>query len=496
VINKRFNWRLATGAGLVGLAVVGLVNLGLAASFADRSYPLTRVYGMNLGGLTRDQLRPKLGELNEAYRLQLKEGDASESLRALDLGVNFAGPASMQTLTVHPWYDFALMRLWDGTALWRPDVDDVTLNQAVMQFTTRHDTAPTDAAVTLGADGFKAQPDKAGQAADRGANQKVVRGALERAARSVSLKTQAAKAGVATHAAGVAAAAANQVRNLKLSFANGGATYAPGADTISSWINFLPAPDGHTLLVRVDKAKMADYVAQVAQKVDVEPVTRVVNASGVQITAGKNGSVMDQDAAVAALGDAVDKRQSAAIPLKISPVAYQTTMKLAAKKAAVTYSYCVQMKGVDASFRAEFASEVARVYADDRGWSLGGKISFAQVDSGCTFTVWLSAASQVPSFDTAACSDYYSCTVGRNVIINFDRWQGATDSWTLGIANYHSMVVNHETGHWLGLGHRYCPGPGQIAPVMQQQSISLQGCVANPWPTVPELQTVGAARGL
>lgn len=52
------------------------------------------------------------------------------------------------------------------------------------------------------------------------------------------------------------------------------------------------------------------------------------------------------------------------------------------------------------------------------------------------------------------------------------------------------MVINHEVGHRLGFGHATCPGPGQLAPVMMQQSISLAGCKFNPWPVAGELTTL------
>ena len=66
----------------------------------------------------------------------------------------------------------------------------------------------------------------------------------------------------------------------------------------------------------------------------------------------------------------------------------------------------------------------------------------------------------------------------------------ATPSWNAAggsLRDYRHMVVNHETGHWLGHGHASCTGAGQPAQVMQQQSMSLQGCSFNAWPTTSEL---------
>lgn len=152
----------------------------------------------------------------------------------------------------------------------------------------------------------------------------------------------------------------------------------------------------------------------------------------------------------------------------------------------VTYS--VQTRGrVTASLRT-FKRLAQASYDDPRGWRAGG-IKFRRVANGGHFTLVLAEASTLPSFHSI-CSVQWSCRVGRYVVINQTRWQHASPAWNANggsLRGYRHMVVNHETGHWLGLGHRYCPRNGAPAPVMQQQSKGLQGCRFNAFPTGSEL---------
>lgn len=155
-----------------------------------------------------------------------------------------------------------------------------------------------------------------------------------------------------------------------------------------------------------------------------------------------------------------------------------------------TFTYSVTTRGTVTANFTEFQAQANQSLNDPRGWARMG-VSFKQVPTGGNFILVLSEASQLPSF-SSGCSAEYSCRAGQYVIINQDRWLYATPSWNNGGGSnrdYRHMVVNHETGHWLGHDHESCGGAGQAAPVMQQQSMDLQGCTFNPWPLANELTT-------
>ena len=166
-----------------------------------------------------------------------------------------------------------------------------------------------------------------------------------------------------------------------------------------------------------------------------------------------------------------------------------------ASSARRTYNYVLQRRGVPKSEMKQFAAVAKQTFADVRGWSLRWNIHYRRVQSGGDFNLVLASPSSVAAA-SPVCSALWSCRAGSQVLINIDRWQGTTPTWTKSRGEYRSYVINHEVGHWLGMGHAYCSLPGAAAPVMQQQSKGNQGCRFNLWPLDGELARAGQLHGL
>ncbi|MDP9799085.1 hypothetical protein J2S43_007597 [Catenuloplanes nepalensis] len=134
-----------------------------------------------------------------------------------------------------------------------------------------------------------------------------------------------------------------------------------------------------------------------------------------------------------------------------------------------------------------YAAEVDRILGDQRSWIAAGRFRLQRVAQGqnAEFVIYLATPKTSEKMCAAgglATSGYVSCRLTGQVIINAARWHTAIPDYGAPLADYRAYAINHEVGHQFGHGHEACPGPGSPAPVMQQQTYGLRGCLANAWP--------------
>lgn len=145
--------------------------------------------------------------------------------------------------------------------------------------------------------------------------------------------------------------------------------------------------------------------------------------------------------------------------------------------------YEVQVEGGLPVQPADFAADVARILNDPLGWGHGGTtIRFQRVDHG---HVDLRVSLSSPRMTDRQCAPLrtngkVSCYNGRHrAVINADRWLKGSPTYGQDLADYRSYLISHEVGHSLGHHHVHCTHRGAPAPVMVQQTKSLEGCKPN-----------------
>ncbi|KNX39393.1 hypothetical protein VV01_11100 [Luteipulveratus halotolerans] len=155
-------------------------------------------------------------------------------------------------------------------------------------------------------------------------------------------------------------------------------------------------------------------------------------------------------------------------------------------------TYALEVEGGLSIDTGEVGATVGRVLRDPRGWQRQDKIRFVQVTpqqraSGVRPDVVISLVSPDKVDQMCAPLDtggLWSCANKDHAVLSYRRWVEATPSYQGRVEPYRTYQINHEVGHELGHPHAQCPGAGQVAPVMLQQSMGLGGCKANAFPTV------------
>lgn len=491
---------LVAGLFIVLIVAMHSMYVGVFARLAthnDKTFPNVVVAGENVGGLSGEELFSALSGRLAKARVSFRLADQEAVFSAAELGVSVDEQAVFSMASdrdlmsiVRPWFTD------DWRALPMNNIDQDKLEAALGQFHQDNFKQPEDASFTVKNKQLVIKESRSGFGIDDKETAASVLGHF-----SQSLKPLRHRLVVGNIAADIKKDDITAARRVLLDrvgksyvLTAGNKKIAVSEATKSGWWKVVISEEGEPI-VSLDEISVRSYIEKTVKSTAASPVnqvtTRYLSGKPAAVTtAGKAGrkpvnAVSLADAVIARL--LVDEPYQGAV--KFEEIPFKKTERTVDDRVITkTFTYEVVAWGKVKSNLDQFASLAAQTLNSNQGWSKAG-IAFKRVSSGGDFTLVLSEPARVAAA-SSICDSYYSCRVGRYVIINDDRWRGATPSWNNAggsLRDYRHMVVNHETGHWLGYGHRNCPGPGLPAPVMQQQSISLQGCVFNPWPTASEV---------
>lgn len=136
------------------------------------------------------------------------------------------------------------------------------------------------------------------------------------------------------------------------------------------------------------------------------------------------------------------------------------------------------------------ATKIQAILDDPRSWRWDGRVAFSLIadPNQADLTIHLASGKTTDiGCGELGTQQTLSCRVGDAVNLNVDRWVFGTPTWSSRpVEEYRGYLVNHEVGHYLGLGHVGCAAQGGPSPVMQQQSIKLDSCQPNPWPSITQ----------
>ena len=152
-----------------------------------------------------------------------------------------------------------------------------------------------------------------------------------------------------------------------------------------------------------------------------------------------------------------------------------------------TVEYENGITGVDLN---AFATIVDSTLANPKSWA-GSGFSLQRVASGAVdFRITLVSSLTVRSicgYEEQIETSCFTPENGNRVVLNNARWVRGAVAYTSDIDTYRLYMVNHEVGHALGNAHQFDCLANGLAPVMMQQTKSVQAqngalCRPNPWP--------------
>lgn len=317
---------------LLGVLVVFLLLLAgtyaaMAFYFEEHFYSNTVIDGMDCSQMTAAQVKEKLKEEVESYRLTVTgRGEAKETLTAWDLSLSYKDDGAVDRLLKgqnHWLWPAGAFREHTYQELVSLEVSDEGISKAVDGLAMMQEenmTAPEDASITVENNAFTIVPEKEGTTLNRDKVTAAVKKAVLAGEKTLDLDA----ADCYEHPAVTAEdeALKERLKNLQqlvsasltMDFGSG-RTETVDKNLLITWLTQDEA--GNDV---IDSAKVTEYVQQLADKYNTVGHHTFITTGGETVTLGKGdyGWVLDVETTAANLIQAIQEHQQGAFEVTYS----------------------------------------------------------------------------------------------------------------------------------------------------------------------------------
>jgi len=316
--------------GGVACFLVLALHMAMTAEYDGRIMPGVMVAGHDLGGMSLAQARTTAQKLAASYRLKLDVAGQHYELSAAELGVAFDPEATVESAYA------------TGRQTWLPPLhtdpiplsyhlDRSQLNAFTSSVANKVGTPPVDAGVVVKDGQLTTVPEKSGWSIDRVGLERLVEDDVSSPGGSeLALEPREQVADIQAKSLGPTIAEAKQLMATPIVLTYKDQTFTPTPADIGQWLAFQKQPDGlaFKLVPQVDTAKLKNYVQNLANQVDIAPITeKVTIENGISKVEqeGVDGTAIDQDALTAAIAEAVTNEQPLTFAVTGHQVAFTTS---------------------------------------------------------------------------------------------------------------------------------------------------------------------------